>query len=693
MVRWQHPRPGTSALINGLAPSTSYSFAVAAVDAAGNVSALSAPLPVTTSPAPDTVAPSTPTGLAASAVGITSVILSWSPATDNVAVTGYRVYRDGALAAGTAGTSVLINLLAPSTSYNFAVAAVDAAGNVSALSAPLPVTTAPAPDTVAPSTPAGLAASAVTASSLTLSWSPATDNVAVTGYRVFRNGALAASTAGTSAMINGLAPSTSYSFAVSAVDAAGNVSALSAPLPVTTSPSLDTAAPSTPTGLAASAVGITSLTLSWSPATDNVAVTGYRVYRDGALAASTAGTSVLVNLLAPGTSYSFAVSAVDAAGNVSALSAPLPVTTAPAPDSVAPSTPAGLAASTVTASSLTLSWSPATDNVAVTGYRVFRNGALAASTAGTSVLINGLAPSTSYSFAVSAVDAAGNVSALSAPLPVTTAPSLDTAAPSTPTGLAASAVGINSLTLKWSPATDNVAVTGHYVVRNGSWLTTLGNVTTFQDTGLNPVTTYTYRVHAFDAAGNVSAQSNAASATTQATADSIAPTTPTSLAATAISSSRIGLSWAASTDNVAVTGYRVYRNGVFLANLAGNVTTYESAGLAASTAYTYQVDAVDAVGNASGKSVAASATTLAPNTATLAWDAVTHPSLAGYRVYYGTAPGVYLQSAGQGLNVGNVTTYMVTGLASGRRYYFAAKAVSTSNSESAFSNEVFKDIP
>jgi chitodextrinase len=143
---------------------------------------------------------------------------------------------------------------------------------------------------------------------------------------------------------------------------------------------------------------------------------------------------------------------------------------------------------------------------------------------------------------------------------------------------------------------------------------------------------------------------------------------------------------------VAVTGYRVYRNGVFLATV-GNVTTYESAGLAAATTYTYNVDAVDAAGNASGTSAAASATTLAPNTATLAWDAVTHPSLAGYRVYFGTAPGNYSQAPGNGVNVGNVITHTITGLGNGTRYYFAVTAYDSSNNESAVSNEVFKDIP
>ena len=80
-----------------------------------------------------------------------------------------------------------------------------------------------------------------------------------------------------------------------------------------------------------------------------------------------------------------------------------------------------------------------------------------------------------------------------------------------------------------------------------------------------------------------------------------------------------------------------------------------------------------------------------PPTVTLAWDAVTGAS--GYRIYYGIAPGTYLQSVGQGLNVNNVTTYTVTGLSSGTTYYFAATAYDTSNNESTYSNEVFKVIP
>jgi hypothetical protein len=68
----------------------------------------------------------------------------------------------------------------------------------------------------------------------------------------------------------------------------------------------------------------------------------------------------------------------------------------------------------------------------------------------------------------------------------------------------------------------------------------------------------------------------------------------------------------------------------------------------------------------------------------LAWDANTESDLAGYKVYYGTASGSY----GNPTNVGNVTTYTLTGLTLGQTYYIAVTAYDTSNNESGYSNEV-----
>ncbi|MBF9127466.1 glycoside hydrolase family 9 protein [Plantactinospora sp. S1510] len=191
------------------------------------------------------------------------------------------------------------------------------------------------PDTTAPSTPGTPTASAVTATGATLNWTAATDNVGVAGYDVYReNGAtdvLVGSPAVASLAITGLTAATTYQFYVVARDAAGNRSAGSAPVTVTTgSGGGDTTAPGTPTGLTVSAVTSTGATLGWTASTDNVGVTGYRVYQEAGatdtLLATVAGTSYAVTGLTSGTTYQFYVVAVDAAGNVSAASTPVSVT-------------------------------------------------------------------------------------------------------------------------------------------------------------------------------------------------------------------------------------------------------------------------------------------------------------------------------------------------------------------------------
>jgi len=90
-------------------------------------------------------------------------------------------------------------------------------------------------DTTAPSVPANLAVTGVTSSSASLSWSPSTDNFAVAGYRVYRDGVQAGTTAGTTFTDTGLAAATKHTYTVAAYDAAGNVSAQSSPAVATTS--------------------------------------------------------------------------------------------------------------------------------------------------------------------------------------------------------------------------------------------------------------------------------------------------------------------------------------------------------------------------------------------------------------------------------------------------------------------------
>jgi chitodextrinase len=192
------------------------------------------------------------------------------------------------------------------------------------------------------------------------------------------------------------------------------------------------------------------------------------------------------------------------------------ITAGGAPDTIAPTAPT-LSASGTTQTTTNLSWSGATDNVAVTGYDVLRNGTLIGSTTtATTFAVTGLTASTTYSFTVRAKDAANNVSPDSNSVSVTTlAPVLDTTAPTAPT-LSASGTTQTTTNLSWSGATDNVAVTGYDVFRNGSLIGSTTTATTFAVTGLTASTAYTFNVRAKDAAGNVSLNSNTVSVTTLA---------------------------------------------------------------------------------------------------------------------------------------------------------------------------------
>ena len=172
------------------------------------------------------------------------------------------------------------------------------------------------PATVAPSQPGNLKVTSASATNVGVAWTPATDNVGVTGYDVYRGSTLTTTTPQTNATFTGLSCGNAYQVGVDANDAAGNASP-PANMAVTTSPCTDSQPPTAPTNVTASTRTTTSIALTWAPATDNVGVAGYGIYNGGELVNTTAGTTGIVSGLTCGTNYTLAVDAFDASGNTS----------------------------------------------------------------------------------------------------------------------------------------------------------------------------------------------------------------------------------------------------------------------------------------------------------------------------------------------------------------------------------------
>ncbi|MEV6862369.1 CARDB domain-containing protein, partial [Streptosporangium subroseum] len=177
----------------------------------------------------------------------------------------------------------------------------------------------------------------------------------------------------------------------------------------------------------------------------------------------------------------------------------------------------------------------------------------------------------------------------------------DTIAPSAPSNLAYTEPGSGQIRLTWGASTDLVGVTGYDIYANNALRGSVaGNVLTYTDT--QPGTaTVAYFVRAKDAAGNVSSNSNTVTRTGTPGGDTQNPSAPSNLAYTEPGSGQIRLTWSASTDNVAVTGYDVYANNALRGSVGAGVLTYTDIQPDSATV-AYFVRAKDAAGNASANS-------------------------------------------------------------------------------------------
>ncbi len=526
----------TSTVLTGLEPETTYTITIEALDAAGNESTTGPDTTGTTdepAPVPDTTAPTWTGGGSASVSGETetSMMVSWSGATDAVGVTSYEVTYTGGGATDTVvstSTSTVLTGLEPETTYTITIEALDAAGNESTTGPDTTGTTdepAPVPDTTAPTWTGGGSASVSgeTETSMMVSWSGATDAVGVTSYEVTYTGGGATDTVAstsTSTVLTGLEPETTYTITIEALDAAGNESTTGPDTTGTTEAAIDATAP-TWMGTASATVNNetdTSMRVRWVGATDDVGVTGYEVTYTGGGVTNTALSSTSSELLTgldPDTDYSITIEAFDAAGNESTTGPSVIGTTEAAIDATAPTWTAGeLMVNAITETSVTLSWSGASDAEGVTSYLITYDGVGSTGSAlstTTNITISTLIADTEYTFTVEARDDAGNEST-DGPSVMDTTDAVDPDPDETPPTWTAGIATLDNITetsatVSWSGATDDIGVvdyTLNYDDGDESTGTTFSTTLTATLQGLLPGTSYTFTVRARDAAGNSS---------------------------------------------------------------------------------------------------------------------------------------------------------------------------------------------
>jgi chitodextrinase len=346
---------------------------------------------------------------------------------------------------------------------------------------------------------------------------------------------------------------------VYSLDAAGNRTV------VTTA--TDTALPSVPTGLAGTAVSPTQINLTWNASTDTggSGLAGYRIFRGGTQIASVGSASYSDTSVLGGTTYTYTVASFDYAGNASAQSSSINKTT---PDGTAPTVPGGLTATATSSTNVNLTWSASTDSggSGLAGYKIYRGGTQILTSTTTTKSDTTVVGSTAYSYTVAAYDNAGNTSAQSSAVGVTTP---DTIAPTVPTGLSATAPIGTLVNLSWTASTDTggSGLAGYRVYRGGTQIGITGS-TTYADSTVGPSTAYAYKVAAYDNATNASAQSSAANVTTPAGV----PAVPTLSASTTSTTTNtfFTISWTASAG---ATSYQLYETNVDVTNIPTVVYT------------------------------------------------------------------------------------------------------------------------
>jgi hypothetical protein len=287
----------------------------------------------------DTTAPTVDLTAPAQGASVSGNVQLTATASDNTGVTKVEFYDNSNLIATdtTSPYSATWNsATATNGSHLVTAKAYDAAGNINTDAVTVTVQNG---DTQAPTTPANLTATATSYSAVNVTWAASTDNVGVTGYTIIRDSVPIVTLGKVTSYANtGLSANTTYAYQVLAIDAAGNKSAASNKVTVTTQKVADPTPPTPPQAPAATSPTPTQVNLEWKPSTDNIGVVGYDVYRKcNADDKQKVGTSTTTSFgdpnAAAGANCTYDIVAVDASGNDSPTTS-VKVTTPKANDNV-----------------------------------------------------------------------------------------------------------------------------------------------------------------------------------------------------------------------------------------------------------------------------------------------------------------------------------------------------------------------
>ena len=617
-------------VVTGLTNGTAYTFTVRATNVVGN-SAASAP----SSPVVPANVPGMPTAVVAIA-GAGQASVAFSPPSDDGGspITGYTITSSPGGVTATCTTSpCVITGLTNGTAYTFTVYATNPVGSSAesaASAAVTPVAVPGAPTAVTATAGAGQAAVAFTA--------PVDDGGSpITGYLVTAApGGLTATCATSPCTVTGLTNGASYTFTVQAINAVGD-SAASTPTAAVTPATL----PGAPTAVSATEGSGQADVSFTAPADDGGSpVTGYTVTaQPGGLMATCPSTPCAVAGLTNGVAYTFTVTATNAVG------------TSAASDPSSAVTPVGVPAAptvTTTAGNGEVSVSfPAPDDEGspVTGYEISTDGGLtwatliATDTSGIlSGSVTGLVNGTTYSVEVRAINAVGT-GAESAAVVVTPA-----TVPGTPSGVTATAHAGEAVVSFTAPtSTGGSAITSYTVTSYPDGITATCTASPCVITGLTDGTSYTFTVHADNAAGH-SPESGASAAVTP----HAPPARIVDIGATATQTA-ITVVFAAPNDGgSSITGYQISTDGgrtwrAIAVTNSGSSLSGTAAGLAPGTSYPVELRAVTADGFGTASAAVSVQTLPAPIAAptavggtasvTISWAKSPSAVVTGYTVY------------------------------------------------------------